>query len=413
MECSNVATGRGYENNARSVMIGAPVYKPGMLNILDNRGDRRTVEDLSDMRKLMWKLRKKRGDQDEDQYKGAGENSVAKFPMIKVLLDTFFVRYGAFAVVHVAYDDMWDHPSLADAPYQRAFTWTNQQLFKHMRTGFMILNEQHMINIRWRGSNEIVLRETQIDEIPSGVRNFLNAHEVFGRNRRITVDHKTPQQYNGGCNTMAMANAILPDDQYATIVDGNEIKIPLLKTIYAHLIKTGQTPNEMAGDDWRHWKLGINAPWGSLPQVWNDKNKNSHHDLVDFGSEEDPDVQHQLMYDRYNQPQNDESEWDLNSYTSRRAERDKENAELESKWVKDRRERIQQHHEEGWRVVPSTTRQAKQLRELMGESEQDEVDEDAYAPGTTRDEHALWLEAMYYGEQNHERDSDPFGENFV
>jgi hypothetical protein len=412
MHCTNIAADSGHESNALSMTIGAPVWKPGMFNVLEHRGDAQTVEKLGDMRRRVWKLRTQRKsqqqmlqtarfDEEDDEYKGAGENSVAKFPMIKIMFDAFFTLHGKFAVVHVAYDKYWDNPGVGlPAPYQKSFTWTNPELFKSMRVGFMIVNEQHVMNIRWRGSNEIVLRETQTNEDTKSFRNFLAARQVFGPNRIITVDPATPQQFNGGCNTMAMANALLPDDQYASIVDGNEMKIPLVEMIYKQMLHTGQSPAAMAGDGWRHWALHINAPWDSSPEVLKHKDSDYFLDLVEFGSEHDPNPQNQAMRDNYYPPEEENNKREENSRIQ-----NERLAASELKWVIRRRMQIERHNAEGWQSIPSTSRYAKDMRAQYLAAEEDGEDHpDSHNPGITYAEHDAWVESMFH--ERDDRDGD-------
>jgi hypothetical protein len=94
-----------------------------------------------------------------------------------------------------------------------------------------------------------------------------------------------------------MVNALLPNTEYASVQEGNALKIPMVQEIIKKLIKTGKTPSELAGSDWKHWMLGINKPGENYREVLNSTNSDAA--LVQYASEEDPTRHHHLLAERH------------------------------------------------------------------------------------------------------------------
>jgi hypothetical protein len=305
-----------HTNIAAPMQVGAPIWGPDKYSALENRGTLDTVDQLSKLRKNVWAVGKRQmkqteagpGDdalwarfQMEQQYKGVGENSVAKFEMIKLMLDEFFITYGEFEVLHVSFSHSWryESPIPGSVPFKwtTGDRWTNGERFMEMKTGFMFVNEEHLINIRLK-DNQILMCETQMRD-SLGFSAFLKYLKVFPPGLTVSTDKNTPQQVRGkgGCNTMAMVNALLPNTEYASVQEGNALKIPMVQEIIKKLIKTGKTPSELAGSDWKHWMLGINKPGENYREVLNSTNSDAA--LVQYASEEDPTRHHHLLAERH------------------------------------------------------------------------------------------------------------------
>jgi hypothetical protein len=411
------------------MQVGAPVWGPDKYSALEHRGSLDTVDQLSKLRKKIWALGKRQMKQTEaelenvahsddtmfemgGQYKGVGENSVAKFEMIKLMLDEFFITYGEFEVLHVSFSATWryDDPKPYSIPFKwtTGDLWTNGERFMEMKTGFMFINEEHLINIRLK-DNHILMCETQMRD-SLGFSAFLKYFKVFPPGLTISTDKNTPQQVRGkgGCNTMAMVNALLRNTEYASVQDGNELKIPMVEKIIKKLMKTGTTPSELAGSDWKHWKLGINAPWESYREVLSSTGSDGV--LVEYASAEDPNRDHHLIKQQHDMHEADsdadhppdsplddsdteseglmeeksEAYHDEGDWLGDQLDRDAIDSVPKKEWVKDHREARVAYEAGGWSFVPFK----RSNRDEEDEDDEDEDDEDwVSGDAITEEEH--------------------------
>ena len=217
-----------------------------------------TQHELKKLRTHAWELFESRChvDPDCDQYKGFGEDSTCRYPMIRLLFNNFFKQFGAFGVLHVSFADRKDQP-------KRRLKWTNEYLFERRKQAFIFLNEQHVMNLRINDNGEIIIRDSQMYDARDGCYEFLRRSKIFG-DRKIIVDLATPQQNNGCCETMSMTNALLDSNHYATVQDANILKLRYGKVIFNMLLMKHKSPNELSSGDWRHASLGLIPPWESL-----------------------------------------------------------------------------------------------------------------------------------------------------
>jgi hypothetical protein len=61
---------------------------------------------------------------------------------------------------------------------------------------------------------------------------------------------------------MAMFNARCSKDVYPTTEDINNLRLHFFLNIYDKLIASGETPMDIAGDEWMHFRLGLFEPHG-------------------------------------------------------------------------------------------------------------------------------------------------------
>jgi len=223
-----------------------------------------TQHELKKLRTDAWELFLSRSDIDPDcdQYKGFGEDSTCRYPMIRLLFSNFFKQFGEFGVLHVSFADRKDQP-------KKRLKWTNEHLFERKKQAFLFFNEQHVMNLRMNDNGDIVIRDSQMYHARDGYYEFLRRSKIFG-DRKIIVDLATPQQNNGCCETMSMANALLDANHYATVQDANILKLRYCKVIFRMLLTEHKSPNELSSGDWRHASLGLIPPWESLecPADW-------------------------------------------------------------------------------------------------------------------------------------------------
>jgi hypothetical protein len=222
-------------------------------------------------------------------YKGAGENAVAKYWMIKMLFDEFQEKFGDHAVLHMSVvhteepfgiqlDRRNNERSSRNPAYHfvpddltKRLKWTNKHLFTKEQGGFIFLNEEHVVNIRLDANNNVVIRETQLEEHGDTFRNCLYDSGIFDvyesgihRKRLVSCDEKTPQQSGGGgCTIMAMFNARCCQDVYPTIEDINNLRLLFFRNVYNRLSASGSTPMDIAGDEWMHFRLGLFSAHGT------------------------------------------------------------------------------------------------------------------------------------------------------
>jgi hypothetical protein len=221
-------------------------------------------------------------------YKGAGENATARYWMIKMLFDEFQEEFGDHAVLHMSVEHTEEpfgiqldkqnkkrssrnpayHPDPDDLT--KRLKWTNKHLFTQKQGGFIFLNEEHVVNIRLDANNNVVIRETQREDIGDTFKNCLYESGIFDvyesgilRKRLISFDERTPQQTAGGCTVMAMFNARCSKDVYPTTEDINNLRLHFFLNIYDKLIASGETPMDIAGDEWMHFRLGLFSPHGT------------------------------------------------------------------------------------------------------------------------------------------------------
>jgi hypothetical protein len=220
---------------------------------------------LSDVRAAVWEMFREHhphgasGDE-EIYYKGFGENSTAQYPILMLLFKEFFAEYGSYAVLHVSFGQTM-RPFTGDGTeVENRFHWTDKELFEKRGGGFLFINEQHVVNIRTSTKNAIVVRETQLSDIADAFYDFLSKSKIFG-DRRVIVDKRTLKQVKGGCESMAMVNALLPNGQYASNRDGNLMKIEYVERIYHKIKDNGSCVSDMDDLSWKHEHLGIHEPW--------------------------------------------------------------------------------------------------------------------------------------------------------
>ena len=397
--------------------LGAPVWGPHEYSNLEYRGSLPNVSKLKALRRQVWDLGQqqlkdvhesneawpdhsaRKGDyyplsEEEDQYKGVGENSVARFEMIKLMLDQFFIRHGRFAVLHLAFCHTWRYHQ--QTPYDKCFKWTDGDRLATRKTGFIFLNEQHLINIRCDG-NKILLCETDMSDTDTNrdLAVFLKHRQVFPTGTVIEIDENTPEGWKGGCNTLAMVNATLSHNEYASVEEANEMKIPLVEAIYKKMRTTNKTPRSLAGYQWRHWKLGINAPWSCSREVVS----HSHPSLglVEYGSRWDDNEEHRAIMEAfhnadlstygYEDPPDKEYDRESDEFKAWQVGYDIEAEEIKEQlddqarveqpmadWVKAYRDAVAQYGAERWDTVPYRPVPAYMAHEPF----EDPNDHDAY-----------------------------------
>ena len=96
----------------------------------------------------------------------------------------------------------------------------------------VIVNDRHIVSARYNPEkNRIMVRDTSMNELPNAGNRlvfFLNETNILSPSERILVEFDTDtiqQPVNcGGCCVMSLANHLLPDDEYATIEDGERIR---------------------------------------------------------------------------------------------------------------------------------------------------------------------------------------------
>ena len=210
------------------------------------------LEQLEDEVDLMCSRRKEAGYIIEDKdYDGFGPSTHSKYAMLRLMYKLFFVEFGEFAVLHVSYEDRSN--TIASR-----LTWTNGHLFTKNKTAFILLNESHMMSMRWAANGEIVIRDTNVDTQLDGLWEFLYQSNIFKGNK-IVLDQHTPQQGMGcgGCGAMSMVNALIPADCYATKADAEIIKLPYIEKIVSMMVINHCSPYDLASKDWRHASLGL------------------------------------------------------------------------------------------------------------------------------------------------------------
>ncbi|KAJ1468580.1 hypothetical protein T484DRAFT_1755049 [Baffinella frigidus] len=187
---------------------------------------------------------------EDKYYMGFGSDAYTKYAMMRLLWDCYVEEYGQFAVLHVSYDRH-------DNTGMHRFAWTNQHLFSENATGFILLNEGHMMSMR-RTNNQVVIRDTNLDARLDGFWGFLHRTGIFGGSK-IVLDEETPQQGmgHGGCVVMSFVNTLLPDHCYATADDAEVMKLPYIEKIFDMIVRGNCSPYDLAPNDWRHESLGL------------------------------------------------------------------------------------------------------------------------------------------------------------
>ena len=182
---------------------------------------------------------------------GFGCDAYTKYAMLRLLFLEFVKEFEQFAVLHVSYD------GYGNMGVNR-FCWTNQHLFtEENATGFILLNESHMMSMR-KTDNQVVILDTNLEGRLDGFCFFLHRTCIFGRSK-IVIDEETPQQEmgHGGCVAMSFVNALLPDGAYATQTDAEVMKLPYIEKIFDMIVDGHCSPYDLAPEDWRHKSLGL------------------------------------------------------------------------------------------------------------------------------------------------------------
>jgi hypothetical protein len=225
-------------------------------------------------------------------YKGAGENSAARYWMIKMLFDKFQRDNGEYAVLHVSvtHTDMpWGAKHERRGAYDQAkrLKWTNEHLFAKRGVGFMFVNETHVVCFRLDKDNNVVIRETQAEEFGDIFKDCLYDSGIFG-NKLLFYDEETPQQTKGSCTAMAMCSAMLPDHVYPTEDDINSLKLKYFREILLDLVESGASPMDQASDEWKHFRIGLFDPYAwDRHKPWQDET------YVEFCEDEEMQKLHQ------------------------------------------------------------------------------------------------------------------------
>ncbi|KAJ1465597.1 hypothetical protein T484DRAFT_1757296 [Baffinella frigidus] len=221
---------------------------------------------LANVRASVWELYTKRiypygaSSIRQSYYKGCGENSIAEYPILRLLFKEFFAEYGQFAVLHVSFGPHMTTPNSDGTNVSDRFRWTDKKLFKTRGRGFLFINEQHVVSMRTLANDTIVFRETQPTEYAEVLYRFLSDSKIFGDNK-VMLDTETLHQVKGGCESMSMANILLPDDTYASNEDGNLMKVGYVERIYQKMKMIGGCESTIHDETWRHDILGIRGPW--------------------------------------------------------------------------------------------------------------------------------------------------------
>ena len=111
--------------------------------------------------------------------------SMKNFPKSLKIFRDFFEKEGVFAVVHVSSQSTCTPMDDMEGPYcgEQTFkwTWTNMDLFRKRKVGFIIYNESHVTYFRLpQCQDTVIIHTTEHHATSSPMRQFLSASNVFG-----------------------------------------------------------------------------------------------------------------------------------------------------------------------------------------------------------------------------------------
>ena len=199
-----------------------------------------------------------------------------------------------------------------------------------------------------------------------------------------------------------MVNATLPHNEYASIEDGNHIKVDFVRAIFQTMRMTHKTPKELAGDEWRHWKLKINAPHECYRQVVCnlapdmglvaygsalDGNKKHHRicqEFLETGSdyEDPPDEVHDRESDAFKESQaRFESE-----FYSAQLDSDARVSQPKKDWINAHRDAVAQYQAGRWDTIPYRSRYNQHDDDFLDPDEENFENDGTY----TEQEHEAW-----------------------